>query len=57
MNDTDDRITQFQEGGYELVQDETVKVGDSRVSSGTPVGTTKNCQLVEVLKHISCELA
>lgn len=42
VNDTDDRITQFQEGGYELVQDETVKVGDSRVSSGTPVGTTKN---------------
>ena len=42
VNDVDDRITQFQEGGYEIVQDEAVAVGDVRASSGTPVGTTKN---------------
>lgn len=42
VNDVDDRITQFQEGGYEIVQDEAVKVGDARASAGTPVGTAKN---------------
>jgi hypothetical protein len=41
VNDVDDRVTQFQEGGYELVENETVEVGDSRVSAGTAVGSKK----------------
>lgn len=41
VNDTDDRITQLQEAGYELVSDEAVDVGDKRVSQGTSVGSKK----------------
>ena len=41
VNDVEDRITQFQEAGYELVENETVEVGDKRVSQGTSVGSKK----------------
>ena len=41
VNDVDDRVTQFQEAGYELVPDETVKVGDKRVNAPSPVGSAK----------------
>jgi len=41
VNDTDDRITQLQEAGYELVSDDAVDVGDKRVSQGTSVGSKK----------------
>ena len=41
VNDTDDRISEFEEIGYEVVKDKTIKVGDKRVNSpsadGTPV--------------------
>ena len=42
VNDQDDRIAQFLEGGYELVEKETTDVGDKRVSSGTPVGSKQH---------------
>lgn len=41
VNDTDDRISQFQEMGYEIVKDSSVQVGDKRVAvpsaEGSPV--------------------
>ena len=41
VNDVEDRITQFLEAGYEIVQNDTVEVGDKRASTGTPVGSAK----------------
>jgi len=41
VNDIDDRIAQFLEGGYELVDKATHDVGDKRVSQGTSVGSKK----------------
>jgi len=41
VNDTDDRIAQFIEGGYELVDDASTDVGDKRVSQVTSVGSKK----------------
>ena len=41
VNDTEDRIAQFLEGGYELVDKASVDVGDKRVSQGTSVGSKK----------------
>ena len=41
VNDVEDRITQFQEAGYEVVQSDTVEVGDKRAASGTPIGSAK----------------
>lgn len=41
VNDEPDRIARFQEGGYELVSNESVKVGDNRVSLPTAEGTVK----------------
>lgn len=41
VNDEPDRIARFQEGGYELVSDESVKVGDNRVSLPSAEGTVK----------------
>lgn len=39
VNDTEDRIAQFLEGGYELVDKNSHGVGDTRVSQGTAVGS------------------
>jgi hypothetical protein len=39
VNDTGDRIAQFQDAGYELVEASSVRVGDKRVNSPTPEGT------------------
>lgn len=41
VNDTDDRITQFQEAGYELVPNEAVTVGDKRVNAPTSLSSNK----------------
>jgi hypothetical protein len=41
VNDIDDRIAQFVEGGYELVDNDSVDVGDKRVSQGTSLGSKK----------------
>lgn len=41
VNDLDDRIAQFLEAGYELVED-TVEVGDKRVNAASALGSKKN---------------
>jgi len=41
VNDTGDRIQKFLEGGYELVSDASVKVGDKRVNSASSEGSHK----------------
>lgn len=41
VNDTEDRIVQFQEAGYELVADDSVNVGDKRVDAATSLGSAK----------------
>lgn len=41
VNDVEDRITQFQEAGYELESTDSVDVGDKRVSQGTTIGSKK----------------
>lgn len=39
VNDTGDRVAQFEQQGYEIVSDRTVKVGDRRVANPTAEGT------------------
>jgi len=39
VNDLGDRIAQFQEQGYELVEDKDVKVGDRRINQVKAEGT------------------
>ena len=39
VNDTGDRVAQMQELGYEIVQDNSVKVGDRRISVPTKEGS------------------
>jgi len=41
VNDVEDRITQFLDAGYEIVQSDSVEVGDKRASNGTAVGSAK----------------
>jgi hypothetical protein len=41
VNDVEDRITQFQDAGYEIVQNDAVDVGDKRASNGTAIGSAK----------------
>jgi len=41
VNDIDDRVAQFQEAGYELVENGAVKVGDKRVNSASSEGSVK----------------
>ncbi len=41
VNDEEGRIARFQEGGYELVPDEAVKVGDKRANQTSSEGTVK----------------
>lgn len=45
VNDTDNRIAEMEDRGYEIVRDKSVKVGDKRVANptadGTPVTITK----------------
>lgn len=40
VNDDEDRITRFLEGGYELVSDDSVKVGDKRVGNASSMGNS-----------------
>lgn len=39
VNDIDDRISTFQEMGYEIVTDKTVSVGDKRIANPTQEGS------------------
>ncbi len=41
VNDVDDRVLDFQEGGYEVVQDKDVSVGDKRVDKPGTEGSVK----------------
>lgn len=41
VNDEDDRITRFKDGGYELVPNETVKVGDDRANAASSMSSMK----------------
>ena len=39
VNDTGDRITQFEERGYEIVSDSNIRVGDRRIANPTKEGS------------------
>lgn len=39
VNDDEDRIRQFTDAGYELVQGKDVKVGDKRINAASPEGS------------------
>lgn len=39
VNDDGDRISQFEEMGYEIVKDQNIKVGDRRIASPTKEGS------------------
>jgi len=39
VNDTGDRVAAMQERGYEIVSDQTVKIGDRRVANPTQEGS------------------
>lgn len=41
VNDTGSRIHNFQQAGYELVKDDELTVGDSRVQDASELGTSK----------------
>lgn len=41
VNDTEDRVSQFIDAGYEVVTQDKVEVGDKRVGKSTPEGTVK----------------
>lgn len=50
VNDVDDRITQFLEAGYELVDDEAVQVGDKRVNAASSLGSKKEISVGQDVK-------
>ena len=39
VNDDGDRVAQFEERGYEVVTDKSIKVGDRRIANPTQEGT------------------
>ncbi len=39
VNDEGDRISQFEERGYEIVKDQNIKVGDRRIANPTKEGS------------------
>lgn len=41
VNDTDGRVAELQERGYEVVKDDSVQVGDKRVAKDTPIGSPR----------------
>lgn len=41
VNDEEDRVTRFVDGGYELVPDKAVEVGDKRVGQTSSEGSVK----------------
>ena len=53
VNDIDDRIQSFQEMGYEIVTDNTVTVGDKRISNvsqeGSPVQVSVGQEVVDII--------
>jgi hypothetical protein len=50
VNDVDDRVAQFLEGGYELVDKDSTDVGDKRVSQGTAIGSKQEVSVGQGIK-------
>jgi len=45
INDSGDRVQEFMDAGYELVEKDSVRVGDKRVNSATPEGSVSQVSL------------
>lgn len=56
VNDTDDRIAQFIEAGYELVADDTVEVGDKRVNASSSLGSKKQISVGQGTKAFAMRI-
>lgn len=41
VNDTDDRVREFQDAGWELETDDTIRVGDSRIDDNARLGKVR----------------
>lgn len=54
VNDVDDRIDQFLERGWEVVQD--AKVGDKRVENSTGVGSVKTVSVGQGIKGVTLRI-
>lgn len=52
VNDVDDRVSQFQEAGYELVADDAVKVGDKRLNAASSMGSHKRLSVGQGTKAV-----
>ena len=52
VNDVDDRVSQFQEAGYELVADDAVKVGDKRLNATSSLGSHKRLSVGQGTKAV-----
>ena len=50
VNDVDDRVAQFLEGGYELVDKASTGVGDPRTSQGTAIGSKQEVSVGQGVK-------
>ena len=50
VNDVDDRVAQFLEGGYELVDKVSTGVGDPRASQGTAIGSKQEVSVGQGIK-------
>ncbi len=54
VNDVDDRVDQFLERGWEVVQD--AKVGDKRVENSTGVGSVKTVSVGQGIKGVTLRI-
>ena len=45
VNDTGDRVSQFQEMGYEVVTDKTIRIGDRRVAVASAEGSPRTAKV------------
>jgi len=52
VNDIDDRVTEFQERGYEVVPREAVQIGDKRVSVPSATGSSSQVSVGQGTKAV-----
>ena len=52
VNDVDDNVLSFKEGGYEIVQDKDVSIGDKRVNVPTAEGSVKSISVGGGMKSV-----
>lgn len=52
VNDKDDRVEQFKEAGYELVSEDSVKVGDKRVNAASSLSSHKQLSVGQGTKAV-----